>query len=177
VSLSGLFWVFLKVGATLFGSGHVIVAYLRSDLVERLGWLTGAQLLDAVAVGQLTPGPVLTSATFVGCLLAGPNGAVVATVAIFLSAFVLVALSAPLVPRLRESATLGTILDGVIAASLALLAVVTLQVARAAAVDAVTIGLALAAAALLFFTRVHPTWIVLGGATAGLLAHALGSTG
>lgn len=105
--MSGLFWVFLKIGSVLFGSGYVLLAFLRADLVERLQWMTEAQLLDAVAVGQVTPGPVFTTATFIGYLLAGPSGALVATIGIFLPAFVFVALSGPLVPRLRASATAG----------------------------------------------------------------------
>src|SRR6185369_15866733 len=107
VTLPGLFWVFLKIGSVLFGSGYVLLAFLRADLVERLGWLTEAQLLDAIAVGQVTPGPLFTAATFVGWVLAGPAGAAVATAGIFLPAFVFVALSGPLVPRIRRSPTAG----------------------------------------------------------------------
>lgn len=110
--LTPLFLIFLKVGAVLFGSGYVLLAYLRADLVERHGWLTEGQLLDAVAVGQVTPGPVFTTATFVGYLLAGPLGAVVATVAIFLPAFFFVAVSGPLIPRLRRSAVAGLVWTG-----------------------------------------------------------------
>ena len=101
--LAPLFWVFLKTGAVLFGSGYVLLAFLRADLVDRLGWLTERQLLDAVVVGQVTPGPVFTTATFIGFILAGWRGATLATVGIFLPAFIFVAISAPLVPRLRRS--------------------------------------------------------------------------
>ena len=159
--------VFLKVGSILFGSGYVLLAFLRPDLVERTGWLTDAQLLDAVAVGQFTPGPVLTTATFVGYLLARVPGAIVATVAIFLPSFVFVALSSPLIPRLRRSTWAGGFLDGANAASVALMALVTWQLGRAAIVDWVTAALALAAAGLLLATRVNSAWLVAGGALAG----------
>jgi chromate transporter len=166
----GLFAVFLKIGSVLFGSGYVLLAFLRSDLVERLRWLTERQLLDAVAVGQVTPGPVFTTATFVGYLVAGWLGAVAATVGIFLPAFVFVALSGPLVPRLRQSPTAGAVLDGVTVASLALMAVVGVQLGRAALVDGPTIALAVASAVLLLRFRVNSVWLVLGGALVGLLA-------
>ena len=141
--------VFLKVGSILFGSGYVLLAFLRPDLVERTRWLTDAQLLDAVAVGQLTPGPVLTTATFVGYLVARVPGAIVATVAIFLPSFVFVALSSPFVPRLRRSPWAGAFLDGANAASVALMAAVTWELGRAAVVDWLTAALALVAAAVL----------------------------
>jgi chromate transporter len=126
-SLNLMFFFFLKVGAVLFGSGYVLLAFLRADLVERWHWLTESQLLDAIAVGQFTPGPVFTTATFIGYLLSGPTGALVATLGIFLPAFIFVALSAPLIPRLRASPLAGAFLDGVNVASLALMAVVTWQ--------------------------------------------------
>ena len=113
MSLWPLFAIFLKIGSVLFGSGYVLLAFLRADFVERLGWLTERQLLDAVAVGQVTPGPVFTTATFIGYVLAGPAGALVATAGIFLPAFVFVALSVPLLPRLRRSKVAGAFLDGV----------------------------------------------------------------
>ncbi len=172
-SLGTLFGVFLKTGAVLFGSGYVLLAFLRADLVERLGWLTEQQLLDAVAVGQVTPGPVFTTATFVGYVLGGGPGAAVATAGIFLPAFFFVALSGPLVPRLRRSPTAGAVLDGVNAASLALMAVVTWQLARAALVDPATILLAAASAVLLLRYRVSSAWLVLGGAIAGVVATGL----
>ena len=172
VTLPGLFWVFLKTGSVLFGSGYVLLAFLRADLVERLRWLTEGQLIDAIAVGQVTPGPVFTTATFIGWLLAGPRGAIVATVGIFIPAFVFVALSGPLVPKLRASPVAGAFLDGVNVASLALMAVVTVQLGRAAIVDAPAAVLGLVAAALLLGARVGATWLVLGGALAGLAVHA-----
>jgi chromate transporter len=174
VTLSGLFWTFLKIGSVLFGSGYVLLAYLRADLVERLGWLTEAQLIDAIAVGQVTPGPVFTTATFIGYLLAGASGALVATVAIFLPSFVFVALSGPLVPRLRASPLAGAFLDGVNVASLALMTVVTVQLGHAALIDAPTVVLALVSAALLIGLKLNATWIIAGGAAAGWLVHMLG---
>lgn len=174
VSLSGLFLVFLKIGSVLFGSGYVLLAFLRTDLVQRLRWLTEAQLIDAVAVGQLTPGPVFTTATFIGYLLAGSAGALVATAGIFLPAFVFVAASGPLVPRLRASPVAGAFLDGLNVASLALMAVVTAQLARAAIVDLPTTVLALTAAALLLRFKLNATWLMLGGATVGTALQFLG---
>lgn len=171
VGLSSLFWVFLKIGSVLFGSGYVLLAFLRADLVERLHWLTEAQLIDAVAVGQLTPGPVFTTATFVGYILAGPAGALAATAGIFLPAFVFVALSAPIVPRLRASPTASAFLDGVNVASLALMAVVTVQLGHAALVDVPTAVLAIAGATLLVRYQINATWLILGGAAAGWALH------
>jgi chromate transporter len=164
-----LFWVFAKVGSVLFGSGYVLLAFLRADLVERLHWLTNSQLLDAVAVGQVTPGPVFTTATFVGYLLRGAPGALVATAGIFRPAFIFVALSGPLVPRLRRSPVAGAFLDGVNVASVALMAVVTWQLGRTAIVDWKTVALALISLGLVTRTRVNPVWLVLGGGVAGLL--------
>lgn len=172
-SLTALTLIFLKVGAILFGSGYVLLAFLRSDLVERTGWLTDAQLLDAVAVGQVTPGPVLTTATFVGYLVAGVPGALLATVAIFLPSFVFVALSSPLVPRLRRSPAAAGFLDGANAASVALMGAVSWQLGQAAIVDWLTAGLALGAAVLGFATRLNSAWVVAGGAAAGGVAALL----
>jgi len=174
VTLPSIFGVFLKIGSVLFGSGYVLLAFLRADLVERRGWLTESQLLDAVAAGQVTPGPVFTTATFVGWVLDGPAGALVATAGIFLPAFVFVAISGPLVPRLRASRTAAAFLDGVNVASLALMAVVTAQLARAAVVDVFTALLAVASAILLLRFRTNTVWLVLGGAAAGFLAEAVG---
>jgi chromate transporter len=174
VTLSGLFGVFLKIGSVLFGSGYVLLAFLRADLVHRLHWLTEAQLIDAVAAGQITPGPVFTTATFIGYLLAGAPGALVATAGIFLPAFIFVALSGPLVPKLRGSPAAGAFLDGVNVASLALMAVVTAQLARAAIVDRWTAGTAVVAGGLLLRFKINSTWLVLGGAIVGLVAHAAG---
>jgi chromate transporter len=168
-SPSALFLVFLKIGSVLFGSGYVLLAFLRADLVERLGWMTESQLIDAIAVGQVTPGPVFTTATFIGYVLAGPLGACSATLGIFLPAFVFVALSGPLVPRLRASPLAGSFLDGVNVASLALMFVVTLQIGHAALVDVPTVVLAIVSAVLLIRFHVNATWLVVGGAAAGWL--------
>jgi chromate transporter len=164
-----LFLVFLKIGSVLFGSGYVLLAFLRADLVERLGWLSEQQLLDAVAVGQVTPGPVFTTATFIGYVLGGGAGAWVATIGIFLPAFVFVALSGPLVPRLRGSPTAGAVLDGVNVGSLALMGVVTWHLGRAALVDLSTVTLAVVSLVLLVRFRVNSAWLVAGGGVAGLL--------
>jgi len=173
-SIGLLFLLFLKIGSILFGSGYVLLAFLRADLVERLGWLTEGQLLDAIAVGQITPGPIFTTATFIGYLLAGLQGALVATCGIFLPAFVFVALSGPLVPRLRQSPTAGAFLDGVNVASLALMAVVTWQLGQAALIDLTTVALAIVSAVLLFRFRLNSVWLVCGGALIGLLSFTLG---
>jgi chromate transporter len=171
--LGPLFLVFLKIGSVLFGSGYVLLAFLRADLVDRLHWLTEGQLLDAVAVGQFTPGPVFTTATFIGYLLGGSAGAAAATAGIFLPAFAFVAASGPLVPRLRASPAAGAFLDGVNVASLALMAVVTVQLAHAAVVDVPSALLAVASAVLLLRFKVGSMWLVLGGALAGAAVQAL----
>jgi chromate transporter len=167
--LARLFLFFFKVGSVLFGSGYVLLAFLRADLVDRWGWLTEGQLLDAVAIGQVTPGPVFTTATFIGYVLAGLPGAVLATVGIFLPAFFFVAVSGPLVPRLRRSPVASGALDGLNVASIALMALVTAQLARAAIVDAATAALVLASGFLLIRLRVNSAWVMLMGAVAGLL--------
>lgn len=169
-SLWSLFLFFLKVGAVLFGSGYVLLAFLRADLVERWRWLSDAQLLDAIAVGQVTPGPVFTTATFIGYILAGPLGAVISTLGIFLPAFLFVALSGPLIPFLRRSAIARAFLDGLNVASLALMAVVTWELGISALLDWVTVALAIASAILLIRFQVNSVWLVLGGAIIGLLA-------
>jgi chromate transporter len=165
--LGPLFWVFLKIGAVLFGSGYVLLAFLRSDLVERLHWLTEAQLLDAVAVGQVTPGPVFTTATFVGYVLGGGGGAAVATLGIFLPAFVFVAISGPLAIRIRSSPTAGAVLDGINVASLGLMAAVALELGRTAIVDLPTAALAAVGAMVMIRYRLNSAWLVLGGAVVG----------
>ena len=168
-ALPSLFLVFLKIGAVLFGSGYVLLAFLRADLVVRLGWLTERQLLDAIAVGQVTPGPVFTTATFIGYLLGGMPGAVLATLGIFLPAFVFVALSGVLLPRLRGSPSARAALDGVNVASLALMVVVTAQLARSGLTDAFGILVAAASAVALVRFRVGAAWLLLAGALLGVV--------
>ena len=164
-----LFLFFLKVGSVLFGSGYVLLAFLRGDLVQRLHWLTESQLLDAVAVGQVTPGPVFTTATFVGFVLGGVKGAAIATVGIFLPAFVFVAISGPLIPRIRRSKTAGAVLDGVNVASLALMAAVTIDLGRSAVIDVPTATLAVLGAVILIRYKPNTAWLVLGGAIVGVV--------
>jgi chromate transporter len=171
VELLSIFLFFLKVGSVLFGSGYVLLAFLRADLVERWQWLSAGQLLDAVTVGQVTPGPVFTTATFVGYVLAGFPGAVIATIGIFLPAFVFVGLSGWLVPRIRKTPVSAAVLDGVNAGSLALMAVVTAQLARTAVVDLPTALLAIAAIVGIFVFRLNSVWIVAGAAFAGATAY------
>jgi chromate transporter len=172
VGLVKLFFVFAKIGAIVFGSGYVLLAFLRADLVEGTHWLTESQLIDAVAVGQFTPGPVFTTATFIGYLVAGVPGALVATVGIFLPSFLLVAASGPLIPRLRRSRIAAAFLDGVNVASLALMAVVGAQLGRAAIVDIPTALLALGSAIALLWWRVNSAWLVLGGAVVAAVIRA-----
>jgi chromate transporter len=167
VRLGRLFLSFLKIGSVVFGSGYVLLAFLRTEFVQRLHWLTDRQLIDAVAVGQFTPGPVFTTATFIGYVVAGWMGAVVATVGIFLPGFVLVAVSGPLIPRLRQSAVAAAALDGVVAGSLALMAVVTWQLGKASLVDRTTlIVFGVSLIALLRF-RVNSAWLIAGAAVLG----------
>ena len=170
-----MFLLFAKIGAVLFGSGYVLLAFLRADFVERLGWLTESQLLDAIAIGQVTPGPVFTTATFIGYVLGGASGAAVATVAIFLPAFVFVAMSGPLVPRIRRSPAAGAVLDGVNVASLALMALVTWHLGRSALVDPLTVGVAILAAVAILKYRVNSVWLIAAGALAGWLFALFGA--
>jgi chromate transporter len=150
-----LFLSFLKIGSVIFGSGYVLLAFLQSEFVERLHWLTEKQLIDAVAVGQFTPGPVFTTATFIGYILGGWLGAIVATVGIFLPGFLLVAASGPLLPRIRRSPAISAALDGVVAGSLALMAVVTWQLGKAAIMDRMTIAIFVVSVVALLRFRVN----------------------
>jgi len=174
VGIAPLWLYFLKIGAVLFGSGYVLLAVLRADLVVRLHWLTDAQLLDAIAVSQATPGPFFTVATFIGYLLGGWKGAGLATFGMFLPAFVYVAVTARFLPRLRQSPLAGAFLDGVNASAVALMGFVGWQFARAALVNIPAMVLALISAALVFRYKVNSAWLVLGGALAGILLRALG---
>ena len=172
-SLSMLFLSFLKIGAVLYGTGYVLLAFMQAEFVDRLGWLTSQQLLDAIAVGQVTPGPLFTSATFVGYMLGGLPGAVLATLGIFLPSFVFVAISNPLIPRVRNSPWASSLLDGVNVTSLGLMAGVTLQLGRASLIDPFTIALAVLTIVILFRFKINTTWLIAGGAVAGLLVSAL----
>ena len=174
LTLWQLFLVFLKTGAVLYGSGYVLLAFLRNDLVLRLGWMTDQQLIDAVAIGQVTPGPVLTTATFIGYVLAGVPGAMLATIGIFLPSFLFVAILNPLVPRMRDSVWTAALLDGVNVAALGLMAGVTLILGRAALVDIPTVLLALATAVLLFRFKVSTIWLVLAAGVIGLILSVVG---
>jgi chromate transporter len=167
VGLARLFLSFLKIGSVIFGSGYVLLAFLQTEFVERLHWLTDKQLIDAVAVGQFTPGPVFTTATFIGYIVAGWAGAVVATVGIFLPGFVLVAVSGPLIPRLRRSAIAAAALDGVVAGSLALIAVVAWQLGRASIVDRPTLIIFLVGLIAMLGLRINSAWLVAAAAVVG----------
>ncbi len=167
-SLPLLFLTFLKIGAILYGSGYVLLAFLHADLVNGLGWLTDKQLVDAIAIGQVTPGPVFTTATFIGYLLGGVPGALVATLGIFLPSFFFVAVSSPVIPRLRKSPWASRVLDGVNVVSLGLMAGVTLQLAQSALVDPLTVAILAVALALLIPFHINSTWLIAGGAIVGL---------
>jgi len=162
-----LFLSFLKIGSVVFGSGYVLLAFLQTEFVERLHWLTEKQLIDAVAVGQFTPGPVFTTATFIGYVVAGWSGAAVATIGIFLPGFLLVAVSGPLIPRLRKSAVASAALDGVVAGSLALMAVVTWRLGMASIVDRTTLLVFVVSLVALLRFRVNPAWVVATAAIVG----------
>ena len=168
-SLPILFVNFLKVGATLYGSGYVLLAYLRADFVSGLGWLTDKQLIDAIAIGQVTPGPVFTTATFIGYLLGGVPGALVATLGIFLPSFIFVAIAGRLVEHIRNSAWAAGFLDGVNVASLGLMLGVTIQLGFTAILDPTTILIALVSLALLLRFKINSTWLIAGGALIGIL--------
>lgn len=165
--LSTLFLTFFKIGAILYGSGYVLVAFLRADLVERLGWLTEQQLIDAIAIGQITPGPLFTTATFIGYLLGGVPAALIATLAIFLPSFIFVAISNPIIPKLRQSVWAGSLLDGVIVASLGLMAAVTFQLGQAALIDLPTWSIFAISVVLLLRFKVNSTRLILAGMLAG----------
>lgn len=167
--LTGLFLFFLKLGAVLFGSGYVLLAFLKTDLVDRWHWLSEAQLLDAVAVGQFTPGPVFTTATFIGYVLRGFPGAAVATIGIFLPSFLFVGILGVVLPRLRKSSGTSAFLDGINVGAVALMAYVTWGLSRAALVDSGTCLMALAAGFLLLRFKVNPTWMILAGGVTGFL--------
>lgn len=174
VSLWSLGAFFLKIGAILYGSGYVLIAYLEGGLVDQLGWLTQAELLDAIAIGQFTPGPVLTTATFVGYLIAGAPGAVVATLGIFLPSFLFVLLLNPLIPKMRQSVWLSAFLDAVNVAAVGLMVAVLINLGRQTFVNWQGVLIALLALVASVRFKVNSAWIVLGGAVLGYLLSLVG---
>ena len=168
-TVGGVFASFLKIGCVVFGSGYVLLAFMRAEFVERHGWLTEAQPLDAIAIGQVTPGPVFSTATFVGSLLAGHAGAATASVGVFLPAFVFAAVSGVIVTRVRRSARAGAALDGVNAASLALMAVAVVLLSRGVVSTPYGAAVAVTAFGVLMATRIGAAWLLLVGAAVGLL--------
>ena len=169
VGLSTLFLTFFKIGSVLYGSGYVLLAFLEADFVTSLGWITTQQLIDVVAIGQVTPGPLFTTATSVGYLIAGFKGAALATIAIFLPSFIFVPLVNTVVPKIRNSVLAGAALDGVNAASLGLMAAVTIQLAHVSLIDSLTIVVAAFAVAGIFWLRINSTWLIAGGGAVGLM--------
>lgn len=170
IRLGRLFLSFLKIGSVVFGSGYVLLAFLRSEFVDHLHWLTEKQLIDAVAVGQFTPGPVFTTATFIGYLVSGLPGALVATLGIFLPGFVFVAISGPVIPKIRRSPAAGAVLDGVVVGSLALIAVVAWQLGKASITDWLTVSILVVSAIAIFRFKVNSAWLILGAGAVGWIA-------
>ena len=168
-NLALLFINFIKIGATLYGSGYVLLAYLRADFVNQLGWLTDKQLIDAIAIGQVTPGPLFTTATFIGYLLGGLPGALLATLGIFLPSFVFVGISGLFINRIRNSPWTSALLDGVNAASLGLMLAVSIQLAATALIDPLTVGVAVICLIILIRFQTNSTWLIAGGALIGLI--------
>lgn len=175
VGFGPLFMSFLKIGSVIFGSGYVLIAFLRNEFVDRLHWITHTQLLDAIAVGQLTPGPLFTAATFIGFLLHGSSGAAVATVAIFLPAFILVALTSPIVAKLRSSPAMSGALDGVNVASMAMMLLVTSQLASSSLRSPLAWVVGTIAAIAIIGVRVNASWVLLAAIVGGLARVALGA--
>jgi chromate transporter len=170
ISLGRLFLSFLKIGSVVFGSGYVLLAFLRAEFVDHLHWLTEKQLIDSVAVGQFTPGPVFTTATFIGYLVGGLPGAFFATLGIFLPGFVFVAVSGPVIPKIRRSAAAGAVLDGVVVGSLALIAVVAWQLGKASITDWLTISILAVSIIAIFRFKINSAWLILGAAILGWIA-------
>jgi chromate transporter len=173
ISWASVFLFFLKIGCVLYGSGYVLLAFLQRDLVEHNQWLTSQQLLDAVAIGQLTPGPVFTTATFIGYLLAGNLGAIAGTIGIFLPAFVLVWLVNPWVSKLRQSLWASGFLDGVNAASLGLMAGVTYTLGRTAIIDWLTVIVAILSGIAVIRFKINSAWLILAGGGIGFASYLL----
>jgi chromate transporter len=173
LTLGGLFGVFLKIGSVLFGSGYTLLLYLKADLVERHSWLTEAQLLDAITAGQVTPGPLFSSASFIGYILKGWPGGLLATLGIFLPAFIMIACGSWLFPRLLRSPWTQPLLEGVNIASLGLMLLVTWQIGVDSLQSSWQILLALAAGVTLWKTKLDPAWLIAGAAVAGLISHRI----
>ncbi len=174
ITLGDLFWIFIKIGATLFGSGYVLVAYLQAEFVDKTGWLTQEQLLDAVALGQFTPGPLFTTATFIGYQMDSLPGAVIATIGIFLPSFLLVLVLNPFVPKLRKSRIMSFFLDGVNIGAIGVMLAVTFQLCESVLIDLNGWLIAIASLITVFgFKKLNTTWIIAGGAIAGYLLHIL----
>jgi chromate transporter len=169
-SVGNLFLIFLKIGSTLYGSGYVLVAYLQAELIDKTGWINQKQLLDAVAIGQFTPGPLFTTATFIGYQIGGVSGALAATAGIFLPSFFFVLIINPFIPKLRKSFVMRYFLDGVNIGAIALMVMVSIQLGMDVLVDwrAWVIGLA-AIIVVLGFKKLNSTWIIAGGAVLGWL--------
>ncbi|MCR6640040.1 MAG: chromate efflux transporter [Sporocytophaga sp.] len=174
ITLGELFWIFIKIGATLFGSGYVLVAYLQAEFVDKTGWLTQGQLLDAVALGQFTPGPLFTTATFIGYQMDSLPGAVIATIGIFLPSFCFVLVLNPFVPKLRKSRIMSFFLDGVNIGAIGVMLAVTFQLCRSVLIDLNSWFIAIASLITVFgFQKLNTTWIIAGGAIAGYLFHIM----
>ncbi len=173
INLGRLFFSFLKIGSILYGSGYVLIAYLRAEFVTNLGWLTDTQLIDAVSIGQFTPGPLSSTATFVGYILGSWQGALLATIGMFLPSFIFVAVSNPIVPRLRHSAMAGSFLNGVIIASLSMMAGVIIQLSTTTFTDPITVTIAFLAGILIFVFKTPSIWLMIGGSIIGLLSHLI----
>ncbi|MGA2645192.1 MAG: chromate efflux transporter [Candidatus Sulfotelmatobacter sp.] len=172
IRLGRLFLSFLKIGSLVFGSGYVLLAFLRSEFVDHLHWLTEKQLIDSVAVGQFTPGPVFTTATFIGYLLDGLPGAIFATLGIFIPGFVFVAVSGGLIPKIRRSAAAGSVLDGVVVGSLALIAVVAWQLGKASITDWLTVWILVVSVIAIFRFEINSAWLILGAGIVGWIARS-----
>ncbi|GAL85522.1 chromate transporter [Sporocytophaga myxococcoides] len=174
ITLGELFWIFIKIGATLFGSGYVLVAYLQAEFVDKTGWLTQGQLLDAVALGQFTPGPLFTTATFIGYQMASLPGAVIATIGIFLPSFLFVLVLNPFVPKLRKSRVMSYFLDGVNIGAIGVMLAVTFELCSSVLTDLSAWFIAIASLITVFgFRKLNSTWIIAGGAIAGYLFHVM----
>ncbi|MFN8561793.1 MAG: chromate transporter [Anaerolineae bacterium] len=174
--VSDVFFYFLKIGSVLFGTGYVLIVYIQQDLVNTFGWLSGRELLDAIAIGQITPGPVSTTATVVGYIVAGLPGAFAATLGIFLPCFVLVILTAPLIPKMRRSRFMSAFLNGVNAGVIAAILITVVGLAGealqpldgAVVTSYVAIGLAITALVALIRFRINATWLIMISALVGL---------